>query len=64
MPQGITPKKGKKNRKHGRNKTKCQAYRARSTANKLRKIRKHLKCHQTDSCALRALQRCYTVPTT
>lgn len=58
MPQGITPKKGKKNRKHGRNADKCKAYRARSYDIKLNKVRGHLARHPNDLCALTALQRC------
>lgn len=58
MPQGITPKKGKKNRKLGRNAAKCAAYRTRSYTIKLSKIRKHLRAHPTDSCAVLALKNC------
>jgi hypothetical protein len=48
---------GKKGRKVGRNKVKCEAYRksGRREINKARKIRKHTKFHPNDLAALAAL---------
>jgi hypothetical protein len=55
---GQAPKKGKKNRKHGRNKKVCEQYRreGRQEKNRKRRIRRHLKRHPDDRVALRALQ--------
>ena len=49
MADSVT-KKGKKHRKHGRNKVKCSNYRSkgRREANKAKKLKKHLKRHPND----------------
>ena len=46
-------------RKHGRNKTKCQVYKDAHTRehNKARKLAKHLVCHSQDASALMAFRR-------
>ncbi|MFQ6011539.1 MAG: hypothetical protein ACE5KG_05150 [Nitrososphaerales archaeon] len=48
---------GKKGRKIGRSKEKCQRYRAAGTRekNKIRKVRKHVRRHPNDAVARRAL---------
>jgi len=50
---------GKKNRKHGRNKVWCQAYRARGQREKNKAVRlyKHFARHSIDRCAGTALAR-------
>jgi len=54
---GQAPKKGKKNRKHGRNAVYCTRYRneGRGLRNKKRKIRRHIKRHPGDASAVKAL---------
>ena len=50
-------KKGKKDRKWGRNAAKCKLYRElRSRRNKLIKLRRHLQDHPHDVCAQTAIQ--------
>lgn len=61
-----TPKKakgGRKNRKVGRSKTVCQAYRSshRREHNKAKRLRKHLLKCPNDACGRVALERCYLV---
>lgn len=53
--------KGKKNRKLGRNKAKCERYRAqdRRRKNKAKKIAKHLKKCYNDEVARAALAKVY-----
>jgi hypothetical protein len=48
------------NRKHGRNKAKCEYYRTRSVRNKLRKLDRHLAVHVNDNVAVAARQRAAT----
>lgn len=50
---------GKKNRKYGRNKVWCQAYRARGQREKnmVLRLRKHTAHHPPDRCAAAALAR-------
>lgn len=52
-------KKGKKNRKHGRNKDYCKAYfvSGRREKNKAKKLAKHIARHPNDPCANRALEK-------
>jgi hypothetical protein len=51
-------KKGKKDRKWGRNLAKCKLYREfRSVRNKRRKLNRHLARHDNDGCAKLALSR-------
>ena len=54
---GQAPKKGKKNRKWGHNKSFCAAYKAsgRQEKNRARRIRRHLKNFPNDLAALAAL---------
>ena len=52
----VKPKKrrgGKRHRKHGRNKKKCERYKAQNTRmkNKLKKLDLHIKYHPNDSVA-------------
>jgi hypothetical protein len=44
---GQAPKKGKKNRKHGRNKNACLRYRneGRQERNAKRRLKRHMKAH-------------------
>ncbi len=58
----TTPRKSnksKKNRKHGRNKKYCEAYRNahRREVNKIKRLRKHLKKFPEDANAKKALAR-------
>lgn len=60
--QKVTKKsggKGKKGRKVGRDRKKCQEYRARGLRikNKIRKLRKHIKRQPNDEAALEVLKR-------
>lgn len=59
MAGGIARKKGKTNRKHGRNASFCARYlkSGRRAINKKTKITKHLKEHAQDLCAKDALDR-------
>ena len=59
MAGGIARKKGKTNRKHGRNSAFCAQYMksGRRARNKKAKIKKHLKAHSQDLCAIEALER-------
>lgn len=52
-------RKGKKgSHKAGRNRAKCEQYRAtRSIPNKRRKLRKHIAKHESDECAAVALRK-------
>ena len=54
----MAAKKGKKGRKIGRNQKKCEQYRIiKSVPNKIAKLRKHLRGHTEDMCAVSALER-------
>lgn len=57
-PKGSR-KKGKKNRKHGRNKKKCEAYRKAQKHEKshIRRLKKHAVSHPKDSQAKQALKK-------
>ena len=57
-PKGSR-KKGKKNRKHGRNKKKCEAYKKLQKHEKshIKRLTKHLSIHRNDSQAKKALRR-------
>jgi ubiquitin C-terminal hydrolase len=57
MSAGAAPKKGKKNRKHGRNKAFCASYRAegREDVNRAKRLYRYLRSHPTDPGALAAL---------
>lgn len=60
MRQTKGRREGKKNRKHGRNKVKCEAYRREKRREKshARRIEKHLKTYgYTDARAIEALKR-------
>lgn len=48
-----------KGKRYGRNEVKCNRYEldCRREKNKKRKIRRHLKTHEADSCAREALKR-------
>jgi hypothetical protein len=50
MSAGVAHKGGKKNRKWGRNKIKCQRYalERRGEKNKVKKLKKHLRHHPED----------------
>ena len=52
-------KKGKKNRKHGRNKRKCEDYlrRGKHIKSRIKRLRKHLSQHSGDGQAKKALKR-------
>jgi len=56
-PNGKAPKKGKKNRKWGRNASYCKFYRdaGLQERNRARRIRRHLKRYPGDKQAVRAL---------
>jgi len=58
-PASGKPKGGKKNRKHGRNKTGCERYRreGRREKNKARRLRRHLRHNPQDRTARFALKR-------
>lgn len=61
LQQRIVKKKRKEKgagaKKYGRNEAKCKHYRtARSYKNKLLKLRRHLKIHLNDGCAIQALE--------
>lgn len=57
-PAGGTPKKGKKNRKHGRNKTFCEQYARenRREKNKRKTLIRHVKDFPNDFVAAKALK--------
>lgn len=58
MALSVVRRKGRKNRKYGRNKVKCVAYRSgRSVRNKLRKLNRHLAAHPNDGLAIVALKK-------
>lgn len=60
MAEKRKPKKGKKNRKHGRNAPDCKIYKAvhRREKNKAEKLRKHLVRYPDDQTAKDALKVC------
>lgn len=51
MADNAARRKGKKNRKHGRNKKWCEAYRLRGQRekNKAKRLAKHRKAHPNDA---------------
>ena len=53
-------KKGKKQRKQGRNKTYCQFYALtnRREKNKITRLKKHLVRFPADQCAIKAMEHC------
>lgn len=55
------PKGSKKNRKFGRNKVFCEAYRrsGRREKNKARRIERHLRIYPGDGCAREALNKLF-----
>ncbi len=57
---GKAKKSKAKGRKIGRCKLSCQRYRleSRREKNKLRRLRKHIKVHIADQCAIRAADLC------
>jgi hypothetical protein len=57
---GGKAKKTKKGRKVGRNSLSCQRYKLehRREKNKLRRLRRHIKVHVADLCAVRAADLC------
>lgn len=56
MPAHQKGKSG--TRKYTRNKVKCAAYRVnKSRANKLLKLKRHLRKHVNDGCAIQAIER-------
>ena len=57
---GGKAKKTKKGRKVGRNSLSCQRYKLehRREKNKLRRLRKHVKVHIADLCAMKAIDLC------
>lgn len=57
MAENATRKKGKKNRKHDRNRKWCESYRARGQRekNKVKKLLKHLNRFPDDLAAKRVL---------
>jgi hypothetical protein len=61
--KGGAPKKTKKGRKTGRNKLACSRYALehRREKNKLRRLRRHLKKHSADLCAMTAADLCKVV---
>lgn len=60
---GRAMKRGKKNRKWGRNKKSCEDYRRedRERLNRIRRLRRHLKKLPEDRCAYNALRRAHGV---
>jgi hypothetical protein len=58
--KGVARKKGKKNRKHGRNVGFCKAYRLsnRREHNKVKRLTRLLSTHPNDACIKAAIERC------
>lgn len=54
----VSRKKGRKNRKHGRNSVFCKVYKLshRRERNKAKRLNKHLSRHPGDRCAVQALK--------
>lgn len=60
MASGVARRAGKKNRKHGRNKTFCKAYALSHVRekNKARRLKARLRRFPDDACAVAAVARC------
>ena len=55
----MAGQKGNKNRKYGRNRKWCEMYRllGRRLSNKIKKLKRHIKRHPEDGCAVKTLRK-------